>query len=97
VLIIIGYISGITHKIISSRDIVILLYLVNLSMIIADLGLCLRYSIKEQGQFTHLSKWERVLSLFLPGLNRERVIPQHPAKFVTATIASTKLTLHQDL
>ncbi len=75
VLIIIGYISGIMHKIIFSRDILILLYLVNLSMIIADLGLCLRYSIKEQVQSTRLSRWERVLILFLQDLNRERVIP----------------------
>ena len=74
VLIIIGYISGIMHKIIFSRDILILLYLVNLSMIIADLGLYLRYSVKEQVQSTRLNKWERVLKLFLPDFNREPVI-----------------------
>jgi hypothetical protein len=75
VLIIIGYISGIMHKIISSRDILILLYLVNLSMIIADLDLYLRYSNKEQRQSTRLNTWERVSTLFLPDLNRQRVIP----------------------
>lgn len=75
VLIIIGYMSGITHKIIFSRDILILLYLVNLSMIITDLGLYLRYSIKKQVQSTRLNKWERFLTLFLQDLNREPVIP----------------------
>jgi hypothetical protein len=75
VLIIIGYICGITHKLIASRDIVILLYLVNLSMILADLGLYLRYSIKEQAHYPRLNRWERVLTLFLPNLTRERIIP----------------------
>jgi hypothetical protein len=75
VLIIIGYMSGITHKIIFSRDILILHYLVNLSMIIADLGLYLRYSNRKQVQSTRLNKWERVLTLFLQDLNREPVIP----------------------
>ena len=75
VLIIIGYMSGITHKIIFSRDILILLYLVNLSMIIADLGLYLRYSNRKQVQSTRLNKWERVVTLFLQDLNRERGIP----------------------
>jgi len=47
VLIIIGYMSGITHKIIFSRDILIVLYLINLSMVVADLCLYFRYHARE--------------------------------------------------
>lgn len=47
VLIIIGYVGGITHKIIFSRDILIVLYLINLSMVVADLCLYFRYHASE--------------------------------------------------
>ena len=37
VIVIAGYASGITHKLLYSRDIVLLLYLVNLAMVTLDL------------------------------------------------------------
>lgn len=52
VLIIIGYLSGIAHKTIFSRDILIVLYLLNLLMIITDLCLYLRYHIREHDEAT---------------------------------------------
>lgn len=42
IVIIIGYLSGITHKLLYSRDIVLVLYLINLVMITADLCLYFR-------------------------------------------------------
>lgn len=43
-LIALGYICGITHKILYSRDYLILLYLFNLAMILTDLYLYMRYN-----------------------------------------------------
>lgn len=57
VLIIIGYTSGIAHKIIFSRDILIVLYLFNLLMIVADLCLYLRYHVSEQDKVTPSRNW----------------------------------------
>lgn len=42
IVVIIGYLSGITHKLIFSRDIVLVLYIINLIMITADLCLYFR-------------------------------------------------------
>ena len=42
IVVIIGYISGITHKLLYSQDIVLILYLINLVMIIGDLCLYFR-------------------------------------------------------
>ncbi len=43
-LIALGYICGITHKILYSRDYLILLYLFNLAMILTDLYLYMKYN-----------------------------------------------------
>ncbi|MGB3212728.1 MAG: hypothetical protein WBB19_18645 [Desulforhopalus sp.] len=43
-LIAIGYISGISHKILYSRDYLVVIYVFNLSMILADLYLYTRYN-----------------------------------------------------
>ena len=48
ILIIVGYLCGIIHKIIYTLDIVILLYIVNLLLVSADLFLCLLYKNKEK-------------------------------------------------
>ena len=42
IVVIVGYISGITHKLLYSQDIVLILYLINLAMITADLCLYFR-------------------------------------------------------
>ena len=39
-----GYASGFVHKILYSRDLVIILYVSNFIMVLVDLLLCLRYS-----------------------------------------------------
>ena len=49
-LIALGYTSGIFHKIMFSRDILVILYLFNLSMILTDLWLYVRYNIYGKGQ-----------------------------------------------
>jgi FtsH-binding integral membrane protein len=43
-IVILGYVCGIIHKAIYSRDIVIYLYALNLILVVIDLGLCLYYS-----------------------------------------------------
>ena len=48
VLIIIGYLCGIIHKILYTLDIVIILYVVNLLLVSADLFLCILYKNKEK-------------------------------------------------
>ena len=47
IVVIVGYICGITHKLLYSRDIVLWLYLLNLCMVTFDLALCLYYRRKE--------------------------------------------------
>ena len=47
IIVIIGYISGIIHKIIYSRDSVIFLYVLNLIMVVIDLYLCFYFSGKK--------------------------------------------------
>ena len=42
VILIIGYISGIIHKLLYSRDLVLLLYLINLAMVSLDLLIYVR-------------------------------------------------------
>jgi hypothetical protein len=42
-LILVGYLSGIAHKIINSRDVVIWLYVLNAAMVLADILLMHRY------------------------------------------------------
>jgi hypothetical protein len=44
VIVIAGYASGIMHKILYSRDWVIVLYVINILMVTADLALYLRFS-----------------------------------------------------
>ena len=44
VLVLLGYISGVTHKIIYSRDFVIVLYIANLVLVFVDILLYLKYS-----------------------------------------------------
>ena len=39
IIVILGYIFGITHKILYSRDIVLILYIINLLMVLVDLAL----------------------------------------------------------
>ena len=51
---IIGYLAGITHKILYSRDILIAFYTLNLIMVCIDLGLYYRNKrIEEKAQQTH--------------------------------------------
>jgi hypothetical protein len=55
-IVILGYVFGITHKILYSRDIVMILYFINLLMVLVDLILYYRnkkYEIKEakEGEF----------------------------------------------
>ena len=40
--ILLGYMSGIIHKLMYSRDIVLLLYILNFVMVLTDIVLCLR-------------------------------------------------------
>ena len=42
-LVLIGYACGVTHKILYSMDLVILLYILNGLLVLADLCLCYRY------------------------------------------------------
>jgi hypothetical protein len=46
-IVILGYICGIVHKILYSRDFVIYLYALNLILVTIDLVLCLYYSKKQ--------------------------------------------------
>jgi len=45
-----GYLCGITHKALYSRDLVILFYVLNAAMVLADLVLCLLYTRRERIQ-----------------------------------------------
>lgn len=45
--IIAGYLCGLIHKILYSRDLVIVLYAINLILVAIDLGLCVYYSKKQ--------------------------------------------------
>lgn len=47
-LVIIGYLSGIVHKIMFSRDWVIALYALNCLMVVADLLLCYTYKARAE-------------------------------------------------
>lgn len=42
-LVFIGYVAGIAHKILHSRDLVMILYAANLGMVLTDLLLCYHY------------------------------------------------------
>lgn len=44
----VGYLCGIAHKLLFSRDPVILFYLLNAAMVLADLVLCSLYSRRER-------------------------------------------------
>ncbi len=46
-LVIVGYVCGIAHKLLYSRDIVIVFYMVNMLMVLTDLILCSVYGAKE--------------------------------------------------
>jgi hypothetical protein len=46
----VGYLCGIVHKVLFSRDLVILFYALNAAMVLADLVLCLRYTRRERIQ-----------------------------------------------
>ncbi len=54
-LIAIGYMSGIVHKVLYSRDWVVMLYMFNLSMVLIDLYLYIWYSHLKQRAKTDLS------------------------------------------
>jgi hypothetical protein len=49
-IVIAGYLFGIIHKILYSRDLVILLYALNLILVAVDLGLCRYYSRKQSAR-----------------------------------------------
>lgn len=59
-LIAIGYIFGISHKILYSRDYLVLLYMFNLTMIVTDLYLYTRYNLR--GASVH-SKFTQMLAV----------------------------------
>jgi hypothetical protein len=50
VIVAIGYVSGIVHKVLFSRDWIIILYIINLIMILTDLALYIHYSRKNREQ-----------------------------------------------
>lgn len=47
-LVFLGYLCGITHKLLYSRDLVILFYVLNAALVLADLVLCTVYSKREK-------------------------------------------------
>jgi len=47
-LVFIGYVCGITHKLLHSRDLVIIIYLMNAVLVLADLVLCSLYLHSEK-------------------------------------------------
>ncbi|NLV35510.1 MAG: hypothetical protein GXY17_02405 [Clostridiaceae bacterium] len=53
IVIVIGYLSGIIHKLIYSRDWVVLLYILNLLMVSADIALFFRNSRLEGKRRVH--------------------------------------------
>jgi len=53
-LVAIGYVSGISHKILYSRDYLVVLYIFNLSMILSDLYLYSRYNLRGIGEVENL-------------------------------------------
>ena len=53
IVIVIGYLSGIIHKLIYSRDWVVLLYILNLFMVSADIALFFRNSRLEGKRRVH--------------------------------------------
>ncbi len=50
VIVAVGYVSGIVHKVLYSLDWIIILYIVNLIMILTDLTLYIHYSRKNRIQ-----------------------------------------------
>jgi hypothetical protein len=58
-LIAIGYFSGITHKALYSRNFLVILYLFNLSMILIDLWLYAKYTLREKKITQILGTWTR--------------------------------------
>ncbi|MCX7615396.1 MAG: hypothetical protein N2Z65_06545 [Clostridiales bacterium] len=56
VIVIMGYICGIIHKILYSRDIVLALYIINICMVLTDLTLSLYYKRKESTEEKSLVK-----------------------------------------
>ena len=52
VIVIVGYVSGIIHKLLYSRDIVLLLYLINLLMVVLDLLLYWRNRVLDKRRET---------------------------------------------
>lgn len=49
-LILLGYVFGITHKILYSRDLVIVLYILNMLFLMIDIGLHIKYKYQAQKQ-----------------------------------------------
>ena len=49
-LVFIGYICGVLHKVLYSRDIVIVFYVLNGALVLADLVLCNIYVAREKSQ-----------------------------------------------
>jgi len=52
IIVVIGYISGIIHKLLYSRDIVLVLYVVNLLMVCADICLFFMNKRREKKELT---------------------------------------------
>jgi hypothetical protein len=50
VIVALGYVSGIIHKVLYSLDWIIILYIINLIMILTDLALYIHYSRKNRTQ-----------------------------------------------
>jgi len=50
VIVAVGYVSGIVHKVLYSLDWIIILYIINLIMILTDLALYIHYSRKNRMQ-----------------------------------------------
>jgi uncharacterized membrane protein YhaH (DUF805 family) len=58
----IGYVAGITHKLLYSRDIVMLLYCINLMMVSTDFILFLHFKRKESRTCTSAQKEENKMN-----------------------------------
>lgn len=55
-IILIGYISGITHKFLFSFDVVIAVYIFNAGMVATDLALYFKYTTKDAARFRSLRR-----------------------------------------
>lgn len=58
-LVAIGYIFGISHKLLYSRDYLVMLYMLNLTMILTDLYLYTRYNLRAERVHSKLAMMRR--------------------------------------